>query len=115
MTELRPRTFSALLAGLNAGQHLVVDAVVAFVDGELSPAARDRAASHLMGCQYCAAEVAAQRQARSVVRSAECPSAPDGLLAALHDIPHTAELPDPLGGRPGWGGGSSPLGRWMGR
>lgn len=140
MTELRGRTFSDLLAGLNAGQHLAVDAVVAFVDGELARAAHDRAAAHLTRCPSCAAEVAAQRQARSVVRSAQCPSAPADLLAALRDIPHTADLPDPppglavamdgtlvevaepnrvppapLGGGPRWGTGPSVLGRWMGR
>jgi anti-sigma factor RsiW len=99
MTDLRGRSFFDLLAGLNAGQHLAVDAVVAFVDGELGAAARDRAAQHLIACQSCAAEVAGQRQARSVVRSAQCPPAPAELLAALRDIPHTA---DPLGTRDGW-------------
>ncbi len=93
MTDLRGRSFSDLLAGLNAGQHLVVDAVVAFVDGELGAAARDRAAQHLIACQSCAAEVAGQRQARSVMRSAQCPQVPADLLAALRDIPHTADLP----------------------
>ncbi len=93
MTDLRGRSFFDLLAGLNAGQHLAVDAVVAFVDGELVPAARDRAAQHLLACQFCAAEVAGQRQARSVVRAAQCPQAPAELLAALRDIPHTADLP----------------------
>ncbi|MDQ3827645.1 MAG: zf-HC2 domain-containing protein [Actinomycetota bacterium] len=140
MTDLRGRTFSDLLAGLNAGQHLAVDALVAFVDGELAPAARDRAAAHLTGCQSCAAEIAAQRQARSVVRSADCPSVPADLLAALRDIPRTVDLPEPpaglavtsdgvvvempdpkrmraapLGGGPRWGTGPSVLGRWIGR
>lgn len=140
MTDLRGRTFSDLLAGLNAGQHLAVEALVAFVDGELAPAARDRAAAHLMMCQSCAEETAAQRQARSVVRSAQCPAAPADLLAALRDIPHTADLPDPpaglavtvegtvvedadpnrvrtgpLGTGPRWGTGPSVLGRWIGR
>ncbi|HSL06869.1 MAG TPA: hypothetical protein VK887_02725 [Pseudonocardiaceae bacterium] len=93
MTDLRGRSFSNLVAGLNAGQHLAVDAVVAFVDGELGAVARDRAAQHLIACQSCAAEVAGQRLARSVVRSAQCPQAPAELLAALRDIPHTADLP----------------------
>jgi anti-sigma factor RsiW len=93
MTDLRGRSFSDLVAGLNAGQHLAVDAVVAFVDGELGAVARDRAAQHLSACQSCAAEVAGQRLARSVVRSAQCPQAPAELLAALRDIPHTADLP----------------------
>jgi anti-sigma factor RsiW len=93
MTDLRGRSFSDLLAGLNAGQHLAVDAVVAFVDGELGAAARDRAAQHLTACQSCAAEVATQRLARSEMRSARCPQVPAGLLAALQDIPRTADLP----------------------
>jgi anti-sigma factor RsiW len=54
-------------------QHLALDAVVAFVDGELSAAARDRAASHLIRCTGCAAEAAAQRQARAAVRAAGAP------------------------------------------
>lgn len=93
MTDLRGRTFSDLVAGLNAGQHLAVEAVVAFVDGELAAGPRDRAAEHLAGCPTCAGEVAAQRQARSVVRSAGFPRVPAGLLAALRDIPLTADLP----------------------
>jgi anti-sigma factor RsiW len=124
MTEPRGRTFADLVASLNAGQHLAMDAVVAFVDGELAPAAHERAAAHLMGCQYCGAEIAAQRQTRSVVRSARCPSVPADLLAALCDIPHTADLADlppaadpgqrsagQLGGSSRWGSGPSVLGR----
>jgi hypothetical protein len=93
MTDLRGRTFSGLVANLNAGQHLAVDAVVAFVDGELEPGARDRAVAHIGHCPGCAAEVAAQRQARAAVRSAAEPAMPAGLLAALCSIPDTAELP----------------------
>jgi hypothetical protein len=140
MTDLRGRTFADMVAGLNAGQHLAVDAVVAFVDGELGLLAHDRAAAHLTVCQSCGAEVAAQRQARSVVRSAQCPPAPADLLAALRDIPHTADLPDapaglavtaegtvvqvagpgqapigPLDTSQRWGVGPSMLGRWIGR
>ncbi|MGH3775476.1 MAG: anti-sigma factor family protein [Pseudonocardiaceae bacterium] len=136
MTDLRGRSFSDLLAGLNAGQHLAVDAVVAFVDGELGAGARDRAAQHLATCQSCAAEVAGQLQARSVMRSARCPQVPAELLAALCDIPHTADLPGtpdglavaadgtvvaplgtgtPLGASQRWGNGPSVLGRWIGR
>lgn len=140
MTDLRGRGFFDLVAGLNAGQHLAVDAVVAFVDGELGPVARERAAAHLTVCQSCTAEVAAQCQARSVVRSAQGPPAPADLLAALRDIPHTAGLPDAPAGLavtaegtfikvadPGraqagsldlsqrWGAGPSVLDRWIGR
>jgi anti-sigma factor RsiW len=74
-------------------QHLLPDAVVAFVDGELSPVARERAATHLMRCPVCAAEAAAQRQARSAVRSATVPAVSDGLLASLRAIPERVDLP----------------------
>lgn len=93
MTDLRGRAFSRLVAGLNAGQHLAVDAVVAFVDGELEPGAHDRAVAHIGECPGCAAEVTAQRQARAAVRTAAEPAMPAGLLAALRSIPDTAELP----------------------
>ncbi|MGH4013840.1 MAG: anti-sigma factor family protein [Pseudonocardiaceae bacterium] len=93
MSDLRGRTLSDLVAGLNAGQHLAVEAVVAFVDGELGSGAHDRAAQHLTACTTCAAEVSGQQQARSVIRAAGYPRVPAGLLAALREIPQTAELP----------------------
>jgi anti-sigma factor RsiW len=74
-------------------QHLLPDAVVAFVDGELSAGAHDRAAAHLARCPMCAADTAAQRQARDAVRAAEIPGAPAGLLAALRSIPVDTDLP----------------------
>lgn len=73
-------------------QHLMPDAVVAFVDGELGATAWDRASSHVARCPYCAAEVADQRQARAAVRAADTPCAPDNLLASLRAIPHSVEL-----------------------
>jgi hypothetical protein len=76
-----------------AQQHLATEAVVAYVDGELSIAAHERAIRHLSGCTLCTAEVAAQRQARSAVRCATPPAMSASLLAALHAIPHSAELP----------------------
>ncbi|GGP60806.1 zf-HC2 domain-containing protein [Saccharothrix coeruleofusca] len=74
-------------------QHLLPDAVVAFVDGELTPSARARASAHLSRCPFCAAEAYAQQQARSAVRSAETPCAPAGLLAKLGAIPQEVDLP----------------------
>jgi anti-sigma factor RsiW len=74
-------------------QHLMPDAVVAFVDGELSANARDRVAAHMLSCSFCAAEIHAQRQARSAVRSADAPSISAGLLASLRAIPQNTELP----------------------
>lgn len=73
-------------------QHLMPDAVVAFVDGELSPLARERAAEHIAKCRFCASETSTQRQARSAVRAAGDPGAPAGLLAALRAIPIDTDL-----------------------
>ena len=79
--------------GLFSESHLMPDAVVAFVDGELSLGARDRAASHIARCPGCAAEVAAQRQARAAVKRAGAPSMSAGFLASLREIPQHTELP----------------------
>jgi len=88
MTELRGWSLPSL-----PEQHLLPDAVVAFVDGELSPTAHDRAAAHLARCPFCAAEAATQRQARSMMKAASAPCAPAGLLASLMNIPQDVELP----------------------
>ncbi len=74
-------------------QHLMPDAVVAFVDGELTPTAWDRASAHVAKCPYCAAEVAAQRQAREAVQEANNLAAPDWLVASLRRIPENVEVP----------------------
>ncbi|SFT74225.1 Putative zinc-finger [Actinopolyspora lacussalsi subsp. righensis] len=115
-------------------QHLALDALVAFVDGELSPGAHDRAAAHLATCPSCATEADAQRQARSAVRTASTPSISPQLLQSLQSIPATAELPEQpdnlalsedgqlvtLNRRPGSSksaplGTSTPLGKGSGR
>lgn len=74
-------------------QHLLPDAVVAFVDGELSATAYDRASSHMARCVHCAAEIIALRQAASAVSSADVPAVPAGLLATLRAIPQRVEMP----------------------
>ncbi|WP_026422348.1 anti-sigma factor family protein [Actinokineospora inagensis] len=74
-------------------QHLLPDAVVAFVDGELSSSAHDRVTAHLAACHCCAAEITAQRQASAAVRAATTPSMSAGLLAGLLAIPQETELP----------------------
>ncbi|RLK54638.1 anti-sigma factor family protein [Actinokineospora cianjurensis] len=74
-------------------QHLLPDAVVAFVDGELTRSAHDRVTSHLASCTWCAAEITAQRQASAAVRAATTPTMSAGLLAALRAIPQETELP----------------------
>ncbi|MQA10441.1 MAG: hypothetical protein GEU98_18180 [Pseudonocardiaceae bacterium] len=73
--------------------HLLPDAIVAFVDGELSPSAQDRASAHVASCPSCAADVRAQRQASGAVRSAKAPSVSAGLLANLRAIPQHVDVP----------------------
>ena len=80
--------------GFGVGQHLTVNVAAAFVDGELTATAYERAAEHLTTCQTCAAEVAAQRQARSAVRAVKIPQVPTG-MGALHNI-HHADQPHTL-------------------
>lgn len=75
--------------------HLSLDAIVAYVDDELSPGAHTRAEEHLARCAECAAEVVAQRQARSALRGADGPRLPSSLLSTLRAIPDDAELPPP--------------------
>lgn len=76
--------------------HLGVEALVAYVDGELGMGAHQRAAAHLAVCTECASEVQAQLQARAAVRAAGTPCTPAGLLGALRQIPE-AQAPRPLG------------------
>lgn len=73
--------------------HLTLDAIVAYVDDELGASAHARAQAHLEGCGECRAEVVSQRQARSALRAAECPSLPSSLLRNLRSIPVEAGLP----------------------
>ncbi|HEV7907325.1 MAG TPA: zf-HC2 domain-containing protein [Pseudonocardiaceae bacterium] len=75
-------------------QHLLPDAVVAYVDGELSATAYDRASAHLAHCPFCAAEAVSQQQARAAVRTAKAPSVPAGLLDNLRAIPQEVDLPN---------------------
>lgn len=76
------------------GGHLSVDAVVAYVDGELPAGPAGRAAAHVDRCPACAGEVMAQRQARRRLRGADTPGVPDSLLCSLRAIPACAELPE---------------------
>jgi anti-sigma factor RsiW len=69
-------------------EHLSTEAIAAFVDGELRMTAHLRAAHHLSLCPQCAAEIEAQRQARSALRDS-CPIViPSSLLGQLSQIPH---------------------------
>jgi hypothetical protein len=72
--------------------HLLPDAIVALVDGELSAGAQGRAMTHIAGCADCAADVAAQREARCQIQFAKAPGMSAGFLASLRSIPHSADL-----------------------
>ncbi|WP_075691596.1 anti-sigma factor family protein [Corynebacterium sphenisci] len=77
--------------------HLGVEAVAAFVDGELVPVARRRATSHLMACPECRDEVARQREAARRLRDSgeiRVPAALRGRLAALAQETVGAPGPD---------------------
>lgn len=76
-------------------EHLSIEAIAAFVDGELRMSAHLRAAHHLSLCPECAAEVDAQGQARTALRDS-CPIAiPNALLGMLSEIPHHIPQPPP--------------------
>ncbi|GGL95783.1 anti-sigma factor family protein [Nakamurella endophytica] len=67
--------------------HLGLDAIVAYVDGELSLTAFQRAAAHVSHCPSCAAEVAEQTSAQQRLRRAALPQMPSGLFESLASIP----------------------------
>ena len=86
--------------------HLTLDAVVAYADGEMSMVSYQRAAAHIGLCPQCDAEVRAQLTARSWLRTAQAPAMPTALLDALRSIPvampsngpDARPLPDRVGG-----------------
>jgi hypothetical protein len=79
-------------------EHLSTEAIAAFVDNELRLTPHLRAASHLSLCPQCAAEVEAQRQARSALRESRPIAIPSSLLGQLSQIPlrscNTADTAD---------------------
>jgi anti-sigma factor RsiW len=68
-------------------EHLTLDAIVAFTDGEMPLIAYQRAAAHLDRCPRCTEEVAEQASAREFLRSAQAPAMPRSLWEALRSIP----------------------------
>ncbi len=72
-------------------EHLSIEAVAAFVDGELRMTAHLRAAHHMSMCPQCAAEVEGQRQARAALRDSRPIDVPTHLLGALSQIPQRSE------------------------
>jgi anti-sigma factor RsiW len=84
-----PRQFSST-------DHLSVEAVAAYVDGELPMKAHLRAGSHLSLCAQCASEVEAQGQARAALRDCRPVTMPSTLMGLLSQIPQsTPEEPLP--------------------
>jgi hypothetical protein len=69
-------------------EHLSIEAVAAFVDGELRMNAHLRAAHHLSLCAECAAEVEDQSRARTALRDSRPIRIPSNLLGLLSEIPH---------------------------
>ena len=80
--------------------HLSEDAVAAFADGVLSAAAASRAQRHCAECAECADAVRGQREAAMMLRTAQAPALPSGLLDRLAGLPMSAPLPPPRGGLP---------------
>ncbi|WP_156690203.1 anti-sigma E factor RseA [Mycobacterium sp. Marseille-P9652] len=72
-------------------EHLSVEAVAAFVDGELRMNAHLRAAHHLSLCPQCAAEVEGQSRARAALRDSHPIRIPSTLLGMLADIPQWSD------------------------
>ena len=69
-------------------EHLSIEAIAAFVDGELRMNAHLRAAHHLSLCPECAAEVDDQGRARAALRDSHPIRIPTELLGLLSEIPH---------------------------
>jgi anti-sigma factor RsiW len=78
--------------------HLNLDAIVAFADGEMPMVAYQRAAAHVSRCPECDAEVNQQIMARSWLRAADTPAMPTGLLDSLRSIPVAAPAARPVDG-----------------
>lgn len=75
--------------------HLSVEAIAAYVDGELPMKAHLRAGGHLAQCRQCAAEVEAQGQAREALRESRPVSIPHTLMGLLSQIPESAPEDQP--------------------
>lgn len=78
--------------------HLNLDAIVAFADGEMPMVAYQRAAAHVSRCPECDAEVNQQIMARSWLRAADTPAMPTGLLDSLRSIPVAVPAARPVDG-----------------
>jgi anti-sigma factor RsiW len=90
------------LSAFSSSEHLATEAVVAYVDGELSMTAYQRAAAHVSSCAECAADVDAQERMRSALRSAAVLTMPVSLRGLLCRIPESRadRAEDPVAGVP---------------
>ncbi|SDP42616.1 hypothetical protein SAMN04515671_4176 [Nakamurella panacisegetis] len=79
-------------------EHLTLDVVVAYADGEMSLTAFQRAAAHVMRCASCAADVAEQTAASQYLRQATLPRMPGSLFDTLKSIPVASPRPGPVPG-----------------
>jgi len=80
------------------GNHLNLDAIVAFADGEMPMVSFQRAAAHVARCPQCENEVNQQIAARAWLRSAEAPAMPLSLLDSLRSIPVAMPAESPMDG-----------------
>lgn len=78
--------------------HLNLDAIVSFADGEMPMVAYQRAAAHVWRCALCENEVNQQIAARSWLRAAGTPAMPTSLLDSLKSIPVAAPAAGPVDG-----------------
>ena len=76
-------------------EHLSIEAVAAYADGELPMKAYMRAAHHLSVCPQCSAEVEGQGEARAALRDCQPVNMPTALMGLLSQIPQSAP-PDPV-------------------
>jgi hypothetical protein len=81
------------LPGVFGLPHLSEDAVAAFADGVLAPAAAARARRHCAECAECSDAVRVQRETTLLLRSSRAPSLPSGLLDRLTGLPGSTTLP----------------------
>ncbi|MGB3302755.1 zf-HC2 domain-containing protein [Gordonia sp. (in: high G+C Gram-positive bacteria)] len=74
--------------GFGSTEHLNPEAVVAYVDNELTASASSRADAHLALCPDCSREVTAQARARKILQGCQGKvNAPESLRAQLSQIP----------------------------
>lgn len=78
--------------------HLSLDAIVAFADGEMSLTAYQRAAAHISRCASCAADVGEQTAASEYLRQARMPTMPGSLFDVLKSIPVALPQSGPVPG-----------------